>query len=273
MFIFLGIRGQSSAPKFHNLSSGMRIISKFQDYYDSALAFGHDAHVVFDRKESEYIMTANRRMFSGTKHNTYPKEYDFMKPILKARGSHRKGFDFSFEPFTVAFCGKVYCGIKVSYRKGSMGEWSSTFVYDITSYTELLTKYGVRLDERQDNSRWSWEPDVKGSALCEKDVETYFARAGEDHVTFFAGKRKPIAICEREDGSVHNHRLRFNAPMSGVAFYKVLDPYTAFQELDMFIGGIMSREENPMAGISDEDLRDKKGFDKMSFKTPPTKRR
>ena len=254
----------------------MRIISKFQDYYDSALAFGHDEHVVFERFETSLDMRERRPMFSGTQTDTYPKEYAFMKPTLSARGSgNRKGFEFEMIPITVAFCGKVYGGIKVSYCKGSMGEWSSTFAYDFTSYTDLLKKYGIKFNERQDNRRWSWEPDIHGSVLCEDDVKPYFARAGEDHVTFFAGKRKPIAICEKAEnsGSSKNHLLRFNAPLSGVEFYKVLDPYTAFQELDMFIGGIMSREENPMAGISDEDLRDKKGFDKMSFKTPPTKKR
>ncbi len=262
----------------------MRIISKFQDYYDSALAFGHDEHVVFERKETEYLMNSPRSMFSGTKPLSYPKEYEFMKPDLRPRGAsnylrhkydtNRKGFEFTFYPITVAFCGKIYCGIEIKYRKdGYMGEWSSNFAYDYKSYTTLLLKYGLGFTEKKNTRRWSWESDSRGSPLCAEDVDKYFSRVGEDRTSFFADKGKPIAICKREEDSSGNHKIRFNAALSSVAFYKVFDPYTAFQELDMFISGVMTRDGNPMAGISDIDLRDKHGFDKMSFKKAPTKKR
>lgn len=257
----------------------MRIISKFQDYYDSALAFGHDEHVVFERKESEYIMIQN----------SYPAEYDFMLPTLGTRGSRNRwvsnrrtsnydtngrGFEFVYRPFTVAFCGKLYPGIEIKYRKGGyMGEWSSSFAYDFESYGNLFLKYGLAFTEERRKRRWSWESNRRGSPKCAEDVDEYFKRTGEDHISFFADKRKPIAVCKQGEDIGSNPVLRFNSALSNVAFYKVFDAYTTFQELDMFLSGVMTRDGNPMAGISDKDLRDKKGFDDMSFKKAPTKRR
>ncbi len=254
----------------------MRIISKHQDYYDSALAFGHDERVVFERNVSEYRMTIKK--------DSYPTEYDFMIPTLGTRGVHnrwssnydsnRKGFEFAYHPFTVAFCGKIYSGIEIKYRKGGyMGEWTSSFAYDFDSYVSLLKKYGLKFTDDSINRKWSWNTNRKGSPKCEKEVKEYFGRTGEDHISFFADKGKPIAICEQDEGFSNDCTLRFNSALSDVAFYKVFDAYTTFQELDMFISGVMTREGNPMAGISDTDLRDKHGFDKMSFKKAPTKRR
>lgn len=55
-------------------------------------------------------------------------------------------------------------------------------------------------------------------------------------------------------------------------FQSVMDPYTAYQELVMWIGNLATNEYPPQ--ITDNIvMRDKKGFDKWSFKTRPTKKR
>ncbi len=253
----------------------MRIISKFQDYYDSALAFGHDEHVVFERKESS-IKIHERDAINP--------EYHFMIPSLGVRSARRRwwcddtianhnGFEFTFYPFTVAFCGKLHRGIDIRYQKiGVLSDnWTSNCFYDIESYTEQLRRYGLEYTDKKSRS-YSWEKFPKGSPLCGDEVREYFSTSGVDHVSFFAEREHPIAVCyheEHETGMV----VAFDTILKDYKFYKVFDPYTAFQELDMFISGVMTRGGNPMAGISDIDLRDKKGFDDMSFKKAPTKKR
>ncbi len=258
----------------------MRIISKFQDYYDSALAFGHDERVVFERKKVEHVVGWKKPLPTG---------YDFMLPTLSARtvsygwsrgrrwkdyDTNREGREFTFHPFTVSFCGKLYPGIRVASRKGGfMGEWSSDFAYNFKAYTMLMDKFGLEFTDGKRRG-WTLWGGNKGSPRSEEDSKEYFKRAGEDRVAFFAEKGIPIAICESDGyGTGGDTTLLFNSELKKVAFYKVFDTYTTFQELDMFISGVMTREGNPMAGISDTDLRDKKGFNDMSFKKAPTKRR
>ena len=50
-------------------------------------------------------------------------------------------------------------------------------------------------------------------------------------------------------------------------FYRVMDSYTAYQELSMYIGGRASPEK-PIPAIDDVTLAQAKGFDKFSFRKP-----
>lgn len=262
----------------------MRIIAKNHDYYDSALAFGHDEHVVFERKEEE---------FEGD----HPPGYHIMSPKLGVRemtynyvygrrqggyDTNKKGREFSYYPFTVAFCGKLYPGIRLESRQGTMAEnWHLDFAYTFDAYANLLANHGINFVEKKTRHGWRTYGERNGSPRVEEDCKEYFKRAGEDHVEFFAEQRKPVVVYSRHG---HSNMLTFNGELKKVSFFKVFDAYTAFQELDMFISGVMSspgagapskvkpKRPNPV-DISDEDLRDKKGFDDMSFKRAPTKRR
>jgi hypothetical protein len=252
----------------------MRIIAKNHDYYDSALAFGHDEHVVFERKEEEHV---------GDWKNPIPKDYGFMSPRMGrremtyqwARGRREGNYDtnktnheFAYLPFTVAFCGKLYPGIRIDSRKNAMSTWSPNYAYTFDAYVALLNHFGIEFVEPQKRA-WVTYGERKGSPKKEEDCKNYFERSGEDHIEFFAEHGQPIVVYSPEDPPT----LLINCELKKFSFYKVFDAYTAFQELDMFISGIMTRDGNPMAGISDKDLRDKKGFDDMSFKKAPTKRR
>jgi hypothetical protein len=251
----------------------MRIIAKNHDYYDSALAFGHDEHVVFERKEEEHV---------GDWKNPVPIDYCFMSPKMGRRemtyqwgcGRREGSYDtnkanreFAYLPFTVAFCGKLYPGIRIDSRKNNMDTWSPDYAYTFDAYVTLLNHFGIEFAEPTPKRTYGSE--TKGSPKREKDCKKYFERSGEDHTEFFAKHGQPIVVYNPEDPPT----LLINCELKKFAFYKVFDAYTAFQELDMFISGIMTRDGNPMAGISDKDLRDKKGFDDMSFKKAPTKRR
>lgn len=258
----------------------MRIISKFKDYYDSALAFGHDDTIVYERKKIKHVSARDKPL---------PKGYEFMLPTLDTRTyiyrgwyrgakeyeSNSKGAEFAITPFTVVFCGKLYPAICMRHRKkGSLGAWSKDFAYTLEAYVALMSYHGLEFTSTKKRKRYSWDNSlIKGSPKRKSDCEEYFARSGEDHIAFFAEKEIPIAYCEEDGWTAYKSTLAFNTSLQDVAFFKLFDAYTAFQELDMFVGGVMTREGNPMAGISDTDLRDKKGFDKMSFKKYPTKKR
>ena len=56
-------------------------------------------------------------------------------------------------------------------------------------------------------------------------------------------------------------------------FYKVVDAFQAFQEISMFIGGVLGRGEKEIIVVEDKYKIAQHGFDKWSFrKEPETKK-
>lgn len=52
-----------------------------------------------------------------------------------------------------------------------------------------------------------------------------------------------------------------------VDFHKIMDPFTIFQEIQMWLSGVLPKDGPPMVAITDDIIkRDKHGFDKWSFK-------
>jgi hypothetical protein len=49
-------------------------------------------------------------------------------------------------------------------------------------------------------------------------------------------------------------------------FQEVKGPSEAFQEISMYMGNQLAHENEPPATISDEIMRDEKGFDEWSFR-------
>lgn len=269
----------------------MRIISKFHDYYDSALAFGHDDKVTFVREQVEY-----KEEYGGG--SNIPEEYDFLWKVasgfLSVTFSDMKSKlidDVTLTPHTVAFCGKVYRGVIVTtkFRTGLWKPNKHEFFYDADSLATALGKKGVALLDkvpvvhvRKPSGWFAGEPDKRLMSLrYKKGVDEYF-REGviENHRDFFIEKKVAIAAWHPEiydyqpvfGRSSNEGAIIINPELAKFQFYKVFHAYAAFQELDMFLGGVLSGEDNPMAGIEDEDLAKAKGYDCMSFRKEPSKR-
>ena len=57
-----------------------------------------------------------------------------------------------------------------------------------------------------------------------------------------------------------------NSNLIRYEFQKVIDPYTAWQELNMFLGGVIPRQIPETVDIKDKDRIAGHGFDKWSFR-------
>jgi hypothetical protein len=74
-----------------------------------------------------------------------------------------------------------------------------------------------------------------------------------------------VTCANRED----NVLIANIAGFDKIQFYKVYDAYTAFQELEMYVNGVLTNNGNDMAVISDSSKLVKAGFDKItSFRHP-----
>jgi hypothetical protein len=65
------------------------------------------------------------------------------------------------------------------------------------------------------------------------------------------------------------HQTVINARLKDLHFFRVFDPARAFQEIGMYIGGVLGQQARPIRDIDDETMRGHKGFDKRSFRKMP----
>ena len=248
----------------------MRIISPhFHDYYDSAISLGHDDRVIYHRDPIE-IATGK-----GI-NDPAVKAHHWMRPKLQLQPQPIKiknHGEISVEEVSIFFCGKLYTGVRVTHAESVYSVAKRDTFYTEESLTKFLGKFGLELESiyrshrRQTKaymSRW----------LPFSDTPHEIGETSSDALTKRAIDGKIVAL------SFVNHGYYFqqytiikNPRLSDFDFYRVKDAYQAFQEIDMFLSGVLAPENRPMVVIDDRYKRDEHGFDKWSFKKLPTKKR
>jgi hypothetical protein len=61
--------------------------------------------------------------------------------------------------------------------------------------------------------------------------------------------------------------------LKDVEFFRVFDPHTTYQEIFMYISGVLGGNMKEIPEMSDDDMRDSKGFDKWSFRKEPSSKK
>lgn len=258
----------------------MRLISKFRDYYDS-LQDPTDKNLTYVRQSLElqwddpvtqqllvHLMRvpanfkwASERLLGADKadlarttwHGTIPVEYVPPK-------SWREYAVYADE--IVLFCGKLYRGIRYTER------WTpSHLIKDVTKVY------------------WDKESFLKDHVKTERTLK--YRQAERDTERFLDAFFTPLATTNLVDlhfatrspviGTKVSHEQReqrvaeLNPCLNTLQFYRCVEPTTAFQELSMFLGGVLANNDKP----DPVDNRYKilaHGFDlQTSFRKEPTK--
>jgi len=234
----------------------MLIVSKFHDYYDTAMAFGIDKTCIYLRKTEEIEMGSIRR--SG----------------LTCSSSVKKKIKFVFNRHIIGFCGKLYPVVQCSLY-GEPDDAGKRKLLNILNFYEdwelIQFVKGMGLDHPSRSYR-SWLYDLGYDHRDEKTIKKFFDVQRWQHLEKnFAKYKCPVFMTD-----YHGHKdfLVLNPMLKPYRFARMKDPFAAFQEIYMYISGVLGNTEKEMIQISNEDMRDKKGFDKWSFKTMPgTKKR
>jgi hypothetical protein len=226
----------------------MLISSKFRDYYDCVLSYGVDKAIVYDRSTSE--VKINR---AGL---VYSRKKDL--PLLPdRRGMTVRGSKVWLSFRVVGFCGNLFPVIEME------SEGTNLFFYDL----KMLRRHIGTKNE----GRYSWY--CSYDPRSDSDMEIFFNPATWRHlVSAFQEHKVPVFEFKRWN----EHRsdlLVLNPQLKPLGFVKVKDPATAFQELYMFITGVLGAAERPTVKVSDKVLAAKKGHGgKYSFRKPPKER-
>jgi len=255
-----------------------------KDYYDSALSYGRDTALTFVREKDRMILTtdfinvdfrARFPVYERDKKDGSTYQLDLTRTNL-----------FTLYAVSVVLCGVYYRGIELVYPYDSRTGVSppNTFHWNAESLEIALNQIGCTLVKKDEklpryvrSSRYRKGHDRWAETQKKHSVETYFTahEFSAEQVKYLVENRVVIAIYHERES-----RRNWQAPvywtinsdgLKSVEFYRRVPPPQAFQEISMWVGGVMPQSSVPTVEISDKVRAEKHGMDKWSFRRPPKK--
>lgn len=252
----------------------MRIISKFQDYYDGVQAYGHDETLCYVRKKTKIKISDP---FSITDEESIEtKNPELEKEILKLIGTRNIRAihldDLDSDIFLIGFCGNIYRGLQ--HRECSAKTGYKTILHNFYSTAEFETFLKAKPERKPYLKEFYRTPQLfKWTKYLSPSYEENFNNFFNEEVKSNNPIRNIFVDYNVPVFSVSVNSLVLNPCLKNFSFFKQVNTFTAFQEIDMFLGGVLGVGEPNMVEISDECMKQKKGFNDWSFKKLPTKKR
>lgn len=232
----------------------MRIISKFRDYYDVVQSQGQADDLVFLRNKDKELLRS------------------YTLPILRYR-IHRST---RIQPsgHIIGFCGKLYPVVYMWTWQNWEGRAVEGWCYNADEARAWvhnhLRKDEVKAYEAGSKKKW-WKgtggkPEIEEFFQKVDEEQTKHAQLFEDYGPIF---HIPTHKYDRTNSAVE---IEINPTLKEFEFYRVLDTYSTFQELTMYLGS-RARPEKKIPEVSNADMIEAKGFDrKTSFRKPKSRR-
>lgn len=236
---------------------------KHKDYYDGvAGTTGIDKTIVYDRKLIDVdekdipAFFAKRRYFTKEKESSFHDLYSY-NLTKKGRETYP-----AYSHFVVGFCGKLYVGWKL-YNRGKeihcySNEVITTITYDfdyIKTIVELKHWGGLLLEDTVNYIRSS------------NAIQLF--RDCNSPVFIYDGDFNRTSIDKKVWGYKQNSKFFINPILKDYEFYKIFDTFQAFQEISMFMGGVLGNKEKDIVEVADKYKIGQHGFDKWSFRKMP----
>lgn len=239
----------------------MYIISKNKDYYDGvAGSMGIDKTIVYERHPIEienYSDIPDEFKVDNVWQHRYENHfYNIGYSYIDTNKTKKYNEVYSF---IVGFCGKLYLGWKFNYKIKKEGialdETKVDIVYGFENAKKFLT---------EKNWKHNLDDDVKF-------IENY------NPINIFRKINAPIFIVDTNTNKklrYHNHctimgKFIINPLLKDYEFYKLIDSFQAFQEIQMFLSGVLGSGENDIIVVEDKYKISQHGFDKWSFRKEP----
>lgn len=262
----------------------MRLI-RGHDYYDSAAGYAG-----YEKDDPAILVREHKRYYRTYKDDTIPKDFPFKFPIIHigwANGSMQYSEDKSAQgyfydnlsgiyPIVVFFAGKLYRGLvdlptnleqnQTKYRYNSKPFTSIWSIEELKQFIE---------EQKKENGKSSYYVQRKDNIYHVTDLSKFIEYFSPIELTphermWAIGNNLAIFMYYK---SINSIELIINpVNLKACGFYKVLNPFQAYQELSMWVGGVLCGRENPMATISNDDKIAKHGFDDKSFRKEPWKK-
>lgn len=252
----------------------MRIRSPFNDYYDTAMAHGSDPSRVFVRNPETSELKLDR---DGA--GVWDR-YGQLTGIADAFELRNESVYLS--ACLVVFCGRVYKALRVHRLHGDPArtvtdvkpnEIEQRVFYDADEARQYLEALlGPERLRKKGESLFEYNNPIANGTLTDR-LERYFKGQGSAELLQWSVENR-IAIAVLRIGSrFEKSILQIHPPLKDIQFYRLFGAAEAFQELDMFWGGVLASESKPTISIGDKDRIAQHGFDARSFRKGPSRKR
>ena len=248
----------------------MRIISDFYDYYDSVGTYSQGANFkheefVYHRKSEEIVTERNDKTFKDFFHprsSFLDRSYFGKREFGSDYTSCSMSVYIQIHPVSVLFCGVLYRGIQISESSSKVTFFSEK---SATDYLESLGIDIFRGSDREFSTRFYKDPEFRSHTIKHSYLKTLFSVVSDQKFIDLAINLKSPIITIIEFSS-QRIIVTKNGSLKAFDFYRVMDTYKTYQELDMFLGGILAPENKPIIKIEDKFRIAEHGFDKWSFR-------
>lgn len=234
----------------------MRIISKDKDYYDVGQGLAFDPEP------------------------TYVRQYQ--KIELNQAGYGKSSFNVGFPAHysaTIGFCGKIYCPLffdieqsrpkKICYSLKELDK----YIESVYPEEEVKLYYEGNWEDWRSYRRNNPSSGIRQTVLRKTAITRYerFSKSESEPTYFtkyFREYNTPIFVIS-EARMPRKPCLEINPLLRPWEFFRVFDPYQAYQEISMYVGGVLNGPKNPIPEMDNQTKIDSKGFDEWSFRKPP----
>ena len=220
----------------------MRIFSKFQDYYDSGLAYGQDESVVYHR-------IRNTDQIEFTPSNPIERGYNLRFNWTPDRVLRRKALEKKFN-------------INLKFFINNYTQWR---FLNFCGYRYLFLKIEIPLKDNKVFRKYCWTAKEADEFTYVEDRRYSFHEHIDDDQawipvaddTMNLKYQSPIVM---ETAEYNKIQVIINPRLKDYGFQRRVDPYQAFQMIQMYLSG-------PLSNWSDPDLKpEPSGSEKMSSK-------
>lgn len=210
----------------------MLIVSKFHDYYDTAIAYGVDKDTVYKRETIDHSL--NLPLVGGHDlYSVYGKDY-----------------------VVIGFAGDLYPMVRIRDT-----QWPFENTYYFYTYKDLKEYLDKEKKKISYYSGWG-----------RNSLKTFFDKNRWNFLNKYFREYHCPTFIYRKDSS-GNYIITTNPILKDYAFYRIKDSFTAFQEIHMFLAGVLGNIEKDITPIDDKHMLKQKGFYEYSFKKLPTKKK
>lgn len=252
----------------------MRIVDKGRkDYYDGVQGMGQDMGLTYIRSPKIERLDPEDGTKKGLRRWCFPRMYGHYRHY-----SSRNGYNIGIQDNVVGFCGKVYPALRLWNAKDP---GDCVWAHTLEAFDAAVKNLGFDDDKVEMYFESRWTNRARRSSLnyrCfpfRRDVEKhYFGEEGfgkhrDKHEKLFTENLTPVFLATYQGGwGSEGMMIQYNALLRPVEFFRVFDPYRAYQEIAMYLGN-MAFPNKPIPHISDEVMAEAKGFDKFSFRKDP----
>jgi len=276
----------------------MRIISKYQDYYDGVQSMYQYDHVGPTSEVKSVTSDSRPWIRQEVSIDVDKVDLDFKLPHIRL-STHNFCRDIGIGSFIIGFCGKIYSGIVFS-GISSMNtgyEKIKEHCYSIEDVDKVIEKlYAKKILSKKDydfyyetNKKkmkqpysvfWDKNSSIKHTHMHRVKVAEAFDNVNADtgdYGAYFELEKAPIFTIKNESFTYNPHGrtkkcIVFNPVLKDYSFYKLFDSMAAYQEISMYMSN-MCFPEVEINPVPDEIKAESHGFNKYSFRKDPQKKK